>query len=79
VRGGQVYFKSSHVEGATGEQPWLNLPEAWPHAFELFLDAVVGKEHQPLVTAAEAAARSSAMEAMYKAAATQTWVAPFRP
>jgi predicted dehydrogenase len=79
VRGGQVYFKSSHVEGATGEQPWTALPEAWPHAFELFLDAVIGKDHQPLVTAAEAAARSSAMEAMYQGAAAQTWVAPYRP
>jgi predicted dehydrogenase len=79
VRGGQVYFKSSHVEGATGEQPWTTLPEAWPHAFELFLDAVIGKHHQLLVTAAEAAARSSAMEAMYQGAAAQTWVAPYRP
>ena len=79
VRSGQVYFKSSHVEGATGEQPWTSLPEGWPHAFELFLDAVIGKEHQPLVTASEAAARSSAMEAMYKGAASQSWVAPYKP
>ena len=79
VRGGQVFFKSSHVEGATGEQPWTGLPAMWPHAFEIFLDAVIGKEHQPLVTAAEAAARSSAMEAMYKGAATQSWVAPYKP
>jgi predicted dehydrogenase len=79
VRGGQVFFKSAHVEGATGEQPWADLPEAWPHAFELFLDAVVGKKHQPLVTPAEAAARSSAMEAMYKGAASRTWEEPYRP
>ncbi len=79
VRSGQVYFKSAHVEGADGEQPWSDLPESWPHAFELFLDAVNGKEHQPLVTAAEAAARSSAMEAMYKGAAAQSWVTPYRP
>ncbi len=79
VRGGQVFFKSAQVEGATGEQPWTDLPAAWPHAFELFLDAVNGQPHQPLVTAAEAAARSSAMEAMYKGAATQSWVAPYKP
>ncbi len=79
VRSGQVYFQSSHVEGATGEQPWTDLPAGWPHAFELFLDAVIGKEHQPLVTASEAAARSSAMEAMYKGAAAQSWVAPYKP
>ena len=40
---------------------------------------MIGKEHQPLVTAAEAAARSSAMEAMYKGAASQSWVAPYKP
>jgi predicted dehydrogenase len=79
VRGGEVFFKSAHVAGATGEQPWTDLPAAWPHAFELFLDAVVGKEHQPLVTAAEAAARSSAMEAMYQGAAAGAFVAPYRP
>lgn len=79
VRSGQVFFKSSRVEGATGEQPWTDLPEAWPHAFELFLDAVLGKPHPPLVTASEAAARSSAMQAMYEGAAAQTWVAPYKP
>jgi predicted dehydrogenase len=79
VRNGEVFFKSAHVAGATGEAPWSALPAAWPHAFELFLDAVVGQEHQPLVTAAEAAARSSAMEAMYQGAASQAFVTPFRP
>lgn len=76
VRNGEVFFKSAHVAGATGEQPWADLPDAWPHAFELFLDAVIGKDHQPLVTASEAAARSSAMQALYQGAAAQTWVAP---
>ena len=51
VRGNDLYFKSQQVEGADGEQPWTDLPAAWPHAFELFLDAVVGKDHAPLVTA----------------------------
>ena len=76
VRNGEVFFKSTHVSGADGQQPWADLPDAWPHAFELFLDALIGKEHQPLVTAAEAAARSSAMQALYQGAAARTWVAP---
>ncbi len=74
VRNGELFFKSSHVDGADGEQPWTDLPEAWPHAFDLFLDAAVGKRHAPLVTPAEAAARSTVMEAFYQAARAGSWV-----
>ena len=74
VCNGALYFQSKHVDGATGEAPWTALPEAWPHAFELFLDAVVGKPDVPLVSAQEAAARSAVMEAFYTAAARQAWV-----
>jgi predicted dehydrogenase len=74
VRDGALYFQSKHVDGATGEAPWTALPEAWPHAFELFLDAVVGKPDVPLVSAQEAAARSAVMEAFYIAAARKAWV-----
>ena len=74
VRNGEVFFKSEHVAGATGEQPWPHLPAGWPHAFELFLDAVIGKGSPPLVSPQEAAARSAVMEAFYKAAHTSTWV-----
>jgi predicted dehydrogenase len=74
VVNGQLFFKSSKVEGADGKEPWATLPEAWPHAFELFLDAVVGKEHAPLVTAREAAYRSMVMGALYQANHTQMWV-----
>ena len=73
VRDGALYFQSKH-DGATGAEPWTALPEAWPHAFELFLDAVVGKPDVPLVSAQEAAARSAVMEAFYTAAARQAWV-----
>ncbi len=69
-----LYFKSSHVPGADGEQPWTNLSAAWPHAFELFLDAVGGKPDVSLVSPQEAAARSAVMEAMYRAAKQQAWV-----
>jgi predicted dehydrogenase len=81
VVNGQLYFKSEHVEGAGGEGPWTGLPAAWPHAFDLFLDAITGAEpptgeaQVPLVTVKEAAARSAVMEALYTAAGQQTWVA----
>lgn len=76
VSDGQLYIKSSHLDGADGKTPWTDLPEAWPHAFELFLDAVNGKANVPLVTPREAAARSAAMEAIYKSAQTGTWEKP---
>ena len=50
VDNGQLYFQSSKVAGADGKQPWTDLPPAWPHAFELFLDAVMGKQDVPLVS-----------------------------
>jgi len=76
VRSNELYFKSKHVEGANGEQPWTALPSAWPHAFDLFLDAVTGKPDVPLVTAYEAATCSAVMEAMYQAARQQGWMRP---
>jgi predicted dehydrogenase len=72
---GQLFFQSEHVPGADGKAPWEALPEAWPHAFELFLDAVNGKP-APLVTAREAAERSAVMEALYSGSNTGRWVAP---
>jgi predicted dehydrogenase len=76
VTDGQLYFKSDHVEGADGKQPWTDLPTAWPHAFELFLDALLGKDNIPLVKPREAAIRSAVMEAMYAAARSQSWAKP---
>lgn len=54
-----------------------DLPAAWPHAFDLFLDALEGKKVE-LVSAAEAADRSAAMEAMYQAAKSREKVTPRR-
>jgi predicted dehydrogenase len=76
VAEGDVYFKSSHVAGATGDHPWPDLPAKWPHAIELFLDALAGKTEAPLVTAQEAAERSAVMEALYSAASSHSWVVP---
>lgn len=71
----QLFYKSNHVDGADGEEPWTDLPDAWPHAFELFLDALVGNEDVPLVSPQEAAARSVVMEALYQGANGKEWVA----
>jgi predicted dehydrogenase len=73
---GKLYFQSKRVDGADGMEPWTKLPEAWPHAFELFCDAVAGKGDAPLVSVHEAAYRSAVMEAMYEGARTGTWVKP---
>ncbi len=74
VINGQLYFLSDHVAGADGQAPWRDLPSPWPHAFELFIDAVLGKPDAPLVTPREAAYRSAVMAAMYQAAEEQTWI-----
>ena len=66
VMNGELYFQSSQVEGSTLSLPLKDLPEALPHAFDLFLDKLEGKE-APLVSAKEAAERSIVMEALYKA------------
>ena len=76
VLNGQLFLKSDAVPGADGKTPWTALPEPWPHAFELFLDALAGKPGISLVGAREAAYRSAVMEAMYQAAKEHAWVKP---
>ncbi len=76
VRRGEVFFTNKAVEGADGETPWRDLPAAWPHAFELFLDAVTGAADVPLVSPQEAADRSAAMEAIYRSAKAGQWLEP---
>lgn len=73
---GKLFYQSQHVEGADGRTEWTTLPDAWPHAFHLFLDALVGTPDVSLVTAREAAVRSAVMEALYKGATEHTWATP---
>jgi predicted dehydrogenase len=73
---GQLFFESATVPGADGNEPWPDLPAAGPHAFDVFLDAIVGKDTVPLVGAREAAIRSAVMEAMYAGADQGAWVVP---
>ena len=73
---GKFFFNSKHVDGADGKEPWTRLPPAWPHAFDIFLDAVGGKPYPALVSAHEAALNSAIMEAFYQSAQQQSWVEP---
>lgn len=81
---GKLYFKSDRVDGADGVEPWVELPDEWPHAFELFLDELTGaappakSDSVPLVDVLQAARRSDVMEAMYRAARDGSWTSPER-
>jgi predicted dehydrogenase len=74
ISGGKLYYTNASVPGADGKSPF-DVPKslAWPHAFELFLDALLGQP-APLVQVREAARRAIVMEAMYQAAAKNQWV-----
>jgi predicted dehydrogenase len=77
----ELYFTCDKVPGADGKAPWKDLPPAWPHAFDLFLDAVTGKAQpdRALVTPSEAAYNCAVMEALYHGARAGKFVAPKRP
>lgn len=74
VDNGKLFVKSHNLPGADGGE-WTDLPDALPHAFVVFLDALNG-EDAPLISAKEAADRSAVMQAFYQAAATNSWVQP---
>jgi predicted dehydrogenase len=78
VADGKFYFNSKHVDGADGKKPWTDLPSAWPHAFDLFLDAISGKPYPALVSASEAALNSAVMEAFYQSTRQQSWATPLK-
>lgn len=69
---GKLFLKCADIEGADGITPWEKIPKALPHAFNLFLDAISGK-NVPLVTPDEAASRSLVMEKIYEAAQKHIW------
>ncbi|MYE27190.1 MAG: Gfo/Idh/MocA family oxidoreductase [Chloroflexi bacterium] len=74
VDDGKLFVQSANLPGTDGGE-WSDLPEALPHAFDLFLDAIKG-EDVALISAKEAADRSAVMEAFYQAAETNSWVKP---
>lgn len=73
----KLHVKSGNLPGADGGE-WTDLPDALPHAFDLFLDALVGHDVS-LISAKEAADRTAVMEAFYLAAESNTWVQPQKP
>lgn len=76
VDDGKLFVKSANLAEADGGE-WTDLPAALPHAFVLFLDALIGKD-VPLISAKEAADRTAVMSAFYQAADTNCWVEPQR-
>jgi predicted dehydrogenase len=74
--GPQLYYRNSKLDGATGRQPWTQLPPSPPEPIEQFVNAVAGQKDMPLVTPREAASRVSVMEAAYKASRTHAWAQP---
>lgn len=69
----ELFFQSSHVEGADGKTPWTDLPAPLAPPLYQLLDAVQGGATDTLVTPAEAAARVAVMEAAYQAAEARAW------
>jgi predicted dehydrogenase len=71
---GQLFFRSSKVQGADGKKPWEDLPGAPPAPMHQFVNAIKGDKSMPLVNAIEAAKRVAVMEAMYNGSRTGRWV-----
>ena len=69
----KLFFLDKKGGTNDGKTP-VDLGANLPHAFELFLDAIVGKKDVPLVSPREAAYRSAVMEAMYEGAKGNSWV-----
>jgi predicted dehydrogenase len=69
IAGDSIFYYSENVEGADGDEWTGALPEAAPHAFDLFWDRLEGKSYAvDLVSIEEAAAESRVMAEMYRAA-----------
>lgn len=69
----KLYFQSELVDGADGQTPWTELPEAMPHAFELFLDAFLDGKDVPLVNVNDAADRNVVMSGFYRSLSSGKW------
>ena len=65
-------------DGADDRRVWAMLPPPRPHAFDLYLDVLLGQPVDTLVSAGEPADRVAVMEAMYAGAEQSRWVAPVR-
>jgi predicted dehydrogenase len=72
--GNELYLLSPGVDGATGREPWTDLPARLPRPLEQFIDAVVHGERSHLVSVREAAYSSYVMEVISQAAAERRWL-----
>ena len=70
----QLYYRSEKVEASDSRKPVKNLPAAPKLPMNQFLDSVAGAKGEPLVTPREAAARVTAMQAIYEGAKANQWV-----
>jgi len=75
---GELYFSDDKLyhktEGMKQAEEITDLPEAWPHAFMIYLKRLAGESELPMVTADEAALRNTVMEKIYEGANSNTWV-----
>jgi predicted dehydrogenase len=74
----QLFFESRKVPGSSLKMPVPDdkMPKGLPSPLEQFLNAVTGQKGPGAVTAQEAAARASVMEAIYTGAKKHEWVKP---
>jgi predicted dehydrogenase len=70
----KLYYRSEKVEDSDSRKPVSKLPPEPKQPLNQFLDAVAGDKTQPLVPVKEAAARVTAMAAIYEAARDRKWV-----
>lgn len=75
---GSLYVsdKKLYIKMAEDKEPQevTDLPAAWPHAFMIFIERLIGKSELPVVTPSEAALRNTIMEKIYQGANSNTWV-----
>lgn len=70
----QLFYRSQKIADSNSHKPWTDLPKS-PHApMDQFLNAIAGAKNEPLVSPQEAAARVTAMQAIYEAARERKWV-----
>jgi predicted dehydrogenase len=76
VAQGKLYYKSSHVKGADGREPWIDLLADRPMVFDIFVNALAGKSEETFITPLEAARVCAVQEALAIGAREGRWVKP---
>ncbi len=79
IQGDQLYLNCKDVTGQDGFQPYSEYSENLPHAFDQFLDAIVGLNKPPLVSVEDAAYGAAVMESIYRGSEDKKWVEIAQP